>query len=193
MDTFRYVMAVMIVIGLPPGIAVWFIVHPFIGFWRKRGSVFTFTVMTIFLLASMTGLFLIRDVFLQQEYGTSYLLIGLGVPFLAASVYVQYFRAKHLKFKTLAGGPEVNPSAEGGKLLTKGIYGKIRHPRYVEFMLGSVGWALITNYLATYVVTLLAFPMIRLVVILEERELRDRFGEAYVEYSARVPRFIPKK
>ena len=28
MDTFRYVMAVLILIGLPPGLVYWFIVHP---------------------------------------------------------------------------------------------------------------------------------------------------------------------
>jgi protein-S-isoprenylcysteine O-methyltransferase Ste14 len=30
------------------------------------------------------------------------------------------------------------------------------------------------------------------VVVLEERELRHRFGPVYEEYSRRVPRFIPK-
>jgi protein-S-isoprenylcysteine O-methyltransferase Ste14 len=30
-------------------------------------------------------------------------------------------------------------------------------------------------------------------VVLEERELRERFGEAWVEYSRRVPRFVPHR
>ena len=31
-----------------------------------------------------------------------------------------------------------------------------------------------------------------LIVLFEERELRDRFGEAYAEYARRVPRFVPR-
>jgi len=30
------------------------------------------------------------------------------------------------------------------------------------------------------------------VVLLEEKELRNRFGDDYVRYSQRVPRFIPQ-
>jgi protein-S-isoprenylcysteine O-methyltransferase Ste14 len=30
-------------------------------------------------------------------------------------------------------------------------------------------------------------------VLLEERELRDRFGAEYEEYCRRVPRYIPKR
>lgn len=72
------------------------------------------------------------------------------------------------------------------------IYGRIRHPRYVEFMVGGTGWALILNYLGVYLLMAITVLMLFVIVLLEERELRDRFGEAYVEYCARVPRFIPR-
>jgi len=38
MDTFRYVLAVMLVISLPPAIAYWFVIHPFAALWRRVGS-----------------------------------------------------------------------------------------------------------------------------------------------------------
>ena len=192
MDTFRYVMAVLILIGLPPGLVYWFIVHPFIGFWRKLGTAASFTVLVIYLLVSMAGLYLIRDAVLVGDYGTSYVLIALAIPFMAVAGYVQWKRSKYLKFLTLAGLPEIDPEKHGGKLLTEGIYGKIRHPRYVEFGLAMVGWSLIVNYLAIYGVLVLTFVLIYPIVILEERELSERFGEAYAEYSARVPRFVPR-
>jgi protein-S-isoprenylcysteine O-methyltransferase Ste14 len=36
-------------------------------------------------------------------------------------------------------------------------------------------------------------PLLHLIVLLEERELPDRFGEAYVDYSRRVPRYWPRR
>jgi protein-S-isoprenylcysteine O-methyltransferase Ste14 len=88
--------------------------------------------------------------------------------------------------------PELSQRRYPGKLLTEGIYAKVRHPRYVEALLGTLGYALFANYLAVYIAFLLAIPALYLVVLLEERELRDRFGAEYEEYSRRVPRFVPR-
>lgn len=60
-------------------------------------------------------------------------------------------------------------------------------------LLGTVAVAFFTNYLAVYIVAVLIVPALYLVVVLEERELRDRFGEQYVEYCRRVPRFFPRR
>jgi len=38
-----------------------------------------------------------------------------------------------------------------------------------------------------------ALPLLWLTVILEERELRQRFGAAYDGYCQRVPRFRPHR
>jgi protein-S-isoprenylcysteine O-methyltransferase Ste14 len=36
-------------------------------------------------------------------------------------------------------------------------------------------------------------PALFAIIHIEERELRDRFGEEYVRYCARVPRFWPRE
>lgn len=192
MDTFRYVMAVLILLGIPPSIGYWYIVHPFIGFWRRRGLAVTVGVLAVFYLASITGLYLSRGFFLVGDYGTDWTLVALGVALAAVSGFVQYHRAKHLKFKTLSGVPEIDPEKHGGKLLTEGIYGRMRHPRYVEFALGIVAWSLVINYLAIYVLAAASVVLLYPIVIFEERELESRFGAAYVEYRSRVPRFLPR-
>ena len=35
-------------------------------------------------------------------------------------------------------------------------------------------------------------PILHLVVLLEERELLERFGDAYRDYAGRVPRYVPR-
>ena len=49
-----------------------------------------------------------------------------------------------------------------------------------------------TNYLALYLVFLLTLPVIHIIVLLEEKELKERFGRDYEAYCRRVPRYIPK-
>jgi protein-S-isoprenylcysteine O-methyltransferase Ste14 len=192
MDGFRYVMAVLMVAGAPPALAYWFIVHPFVSFWRRRGPRVTFGFLAVVYAAMTTGLVLARDELVVGDYGTRWVLVAAAVPLLVVAGWVQYHRKKHLKFKTLAGLPEIDPRGHGGELLTEGIYAKIRHPRYLEFMLGLSGWALVINYLSVYVTTAATFLLLGVIVILEERELAERFGEAYAGYRARVPRFIPR-
>ena len=52
--------------------------------------------------------------------------------------------------------------------------------------------AFLVNYLATWVLVAGLFPLVYLLTLIEERELRERFGADYIEYSERVPRIIPR-
>jgi protein-S-isoprenylcysteine O-methyltransferase Ste14 len=89
--------------------------------------------------------------------------------------------------------PELAPDQPGAGLLTEGIYGRIRHPRYVEFTLALAGWSLAVNYTGLYLIAALSVLTLYVIVLIEERELHARFGPAYADYSARVPRFIPRR
>jgi protein-S-isoprenylcysteine O-methyltransferase Ste14 len=189
----RYVMGALLAISLPPAIAYWFIVHPFIAFWRRVGMKPTFWFLGIFLGGAMAALYPFRDALLGRDFGTSLPAIVLAVPLLVAGGVISRKRRKHLTFRILAGAPELSPETHGTGLLTEGIYGRIRHPRYVEFTLGLVGWSLFANYLGLYVITALSIAALYLIVLIEERELRERFGAAYAEYRARVPRFVPRR
>jgi protein-S-isoprenylcysteine O-methyltransferase Ste14 len=59
-------------------------------------------------------------------------------------------------------------------------------------VLAIASLVLLANYLATYIVFVASLVTLALIVPLEERELRTRFGSAYDDYAARVPSFIPK-
>lgn len=191
-DGTRYVLAVLCVISIPPALGYWFVVHPFVGFWRRVGPARAYVVLTVFYLGSAAGLFLVRDALVGRDFGTSLALALCGLPLIVVGMAVAAARGRQLTLKILVGLPEVSPDRHGTELLHEGIYGRVRHPRYLEFMVAGPGWALVINYLGVYVVMALTVVLLHVIARLEERELRERFGEAYVDYCARVPRFVPR-
>ena len=191
MNIARYIVALLVIATLPSGLLFWFVVHPFIGFWRRQGPKITYTVVIAMLLAVGTVLVLARGVLLETEYGTNYVLVALAGVFYLIAAAIELQCRKHLKFRILVGMPELVPEPATGKLLTSGIYGRVRHPRYVSAFFGVVAVALFSNYLAAYVIAGAMVPALHALTFFEERELRDRFGEEYAAYSRRVPKFVP--
>jgi protein-S-isoprenylcysteine O-methyltransferase Ste14 len=139
----------------------------------------------------MVPVFLVRHRLLGWDLGTNYGTIGLGFVALAFGSAVALKRRRHLTYKILSGLPEFSAREYPGTLLTEGIYGSIRHPRYVEVAVWVLGYAFIANFPALYVGFLITVPTLLLIVVLEERELEERFGDAWRDYAARVPRFVP--
>lgn len=191
MNTFRYVVAVVLMVSLPPGILMWFIVHPFAPFWRRLGTKWTYTILCSGMLLMMVGTFLIRDALVAADLGTNVITMVLAVPCIALAATISVKRRRHLTFRMLAGVPELSPT-DKGVLLTQGPYAVIRHPRYVEAMLVVLGYALVANFVGTYLLFVVSIPVLYAVAMLEERELRDRFGKEYDQYCRAVPRFLPR-
>jgi len=192
MDTARYILAVLMLIGVSFAIPYWFIVHPFVSFWRRLGMWTAYSILLVISLALAATAFLSKDWILSVEYGTRLPVIVVGAICYGFAVALQFRVKKHLKFRILAGVPELESSGKGGTLLQEGIYSRLRHPRYVSFMFGMLGIALFTNYLAMHILIPVSAAALYLVILLEEKELRSRFGDDYIRYSKRVPRFIPR-
>jgi protein-S-isoprenylcysteine O-methyltransferase Ste14 len=192
MDQARYALALILLISLPPALLFWLFVHPLVRFWRSIGLVRTYCLVSPPLLALMATLFWLREPLLATEFGVQTPLIALGMLLLAVAIRLALALRKQVTVRILAGLPELDPDRDRSRLVTEGIYARIRHPRYVEGTLAVLGWALIVNTLAIYLLLALFLPAIGLIVVLEERELRDRFGEQYQEYCQRVPRFLPR-
>lgn len=193
LDDARYVFAVLVVTFLPPGLAWWFVVHPFIGFWRRLGPRWTLTLVGAGAILVVTALMLVRDRLVMADLGTHPPLFAPAAALFGIAVWIAVKRRRLLTTHILAGFPELESDGGGGALLTEGIYGLIRHPRYVEVAIGTLGYALFANYLGAYLVAAATIPVLHLIVLLEERELADRFGEAYEEYRRRVPRYLPRR
>jgi hypothetical protein len=189
----RYYVALALTVVLPPVLLYWLVIHPFVPFWRRVGPLVTYTAVLVVVSTGMVLLFLWRKTLLAVEFGSQPLLIAIGLMGLIGSARLRFLLGRHFGFRELAGLPEVSSHRHPGRLVTEGIYGRIRHPRYVELCCAFFSWALMANYLASYLVVACWIPGVYLIVRLEERELRRRFGSTYEAYCRRVPRFIPKR
>lgn len=193
MDSVRYWLAWLLVVFLPPAFLYWFVVHPFARFWRRVGR--GMGVMAAFgvLIGGAVALGQVARGLLVTEYGFSWPLTVAGLGLLGLAIAIQIKRGKLLTMRILMGVPEVSGDPGASKLLTEGIYSRVRHPRYIEVVAGSLGYALIANYLAGYVTVAVCVVFLWLLVEIEERELRERFGSEWDDYAARTPRFVPRR
>ena len=81
---------------------------------------------------------------------------------------------------------------EKHRLVTQGVYRRVRHPMYTALLLYSVGQALV---LPNYVAGLSSGVTMALLVTLrigpEERMMLEEFGKDYREYMALTKRLVP--
>jgi protein-S-isoprenylcysteine O-methyltransferase Ste14 len=188
----RYIVGVLVLASYPPALLLWLAIHPFAAFWRKLGPFWTYSVLGVPVVLYMVSVWFARDTLLGIDLGIHAVTVVLSAISVGAGLLLSRQRRKQLSFRTLSGVFELSKRHYPGKLLTDGIYGHVRHPRYIEVSLLVLGYALFANYVGPYVVVLLCFPIMYMVVVLEERELSERFGAPYREYCRRVPRFVPR-
>jgi len=193
MDTVRFWIGLIVVMSYPVGLLLWVVIHPFAAFWRRRGVIWTYCILSIPSLAYMVVIFLMREKILARDFGTRYLLIVLAVIFMIIGILMSLKRRRYLTFSRLSGIPELSRKHYPGKLLIDGPYARIRNPRYIEAAFFTLGYVLFSNYLVPYIMFVLSLPALFLVVILEEKEMIRRFGKEYKDYCREVPRFIPER
>ena len=193
MDTARYSVALLVVATCPGVYLFWFWIHPFVGLWRRAGARVTLTTHITIIALIAAGIVSQRERLLSIEFGTrTTCLILAGFSFVL-SVALRLRLARQMRSRVLWGLPELAPETYGATLITAGVYARIRHPRYVQLLLLILACALFSNYLAAYIVFGFGILWIHLVARLEEKELRERFGDVYEEYCRQVPRFLPRR
>ena len=104
----------------------------------------------------------------------SYLIIG-GRFIMLSSAWEKLYKAQ--KQHTLA---------------ITGLYGRIRHPQYVGFILIMFGFLLQWPTILTLVIFPILLVMYAKLAVLEEKDMEKKFGRGYVEYRTKTPAFIPK-
>ncbi|MDT8370293.1 MAG: methyltransferase [Longimicrobiales bacterium] len=190
-DLMRFGLAVMLWATIPAGLAYWLLIHGFVGYWRRVGVVATWLVVLPACLVIMAAMWRWGGgVVERSDLGTHVGLFAAGVVLWGVSVVLDRRARVHLDAATMLGVREVGG---GARLLDEGLYGRVRHPRYLSLLLGATGWAMMANHVASYLMVAALVPGIWIVVTLEERELNERFGEAWLAYRARVPAIVPRR
>ena len=192
MDKTRFVLGVMLIVGVPPAVLFWLFIHPIAGFWRRVGPVIAYAVVGTLCGAIAVAVYHFRSEILGADLGTSWILVFLGAIPYAASAWISILTKRHLKARIFVGLPELSKSDSGGVLLQEGVYAVVRHPRYLSVIIGTTGFAMVVNYVGAYLMVLGTIPALFLVAIVEERELAARFGDDYEQYRTRVPAIIPR-
>ncbi len=192
LSTIGYYLAALLVVTLPAALFYWFLIHSFAASWRRLGKVPTFMIVGVICGGLAVALWTQRDQFMAVHWGYRWPLLALGILLYGVGGYADFRVRKQLVMRILVGAPELDAEAPG-ELLTDGVFARSRNPRYLTIMVAILGLALMLNYPALYAVGALCLPSLYFIVLLEERELRGRFGEQYEDYCRRVPRFLPRR
>jgi protein-S-isoprenylcysteine O-methyltransferase Ste14 len=186
-----YVLAGLMLATFPAAVLFWVLIHPLARFWRRRGPAVAYTAVAIVCLSAAYLIFQFRQPMLAMRWPFSWWLVALGLVLYAPAIWLDLGCRRQLKLRTLLGGPEL--AKQPGRVLSGGIYGRLRHPRYLAIILVVLAWACFLNYPAIWLLAIAVVPGFYLVILLEERELRDRFGVDYEQYMLAVPnRLLPR-
>ncbi len=161
---------------------------------RKIATTARSPVETAAMAISFTGLGIIPLVWiftgwpsaLEHETGAGQVIVGAAL-FGGALIL---FRVTH---KALGAMWSVSLDLrEDHRLVTTGIYEKLRHPMYTAFWLWAVSQPfLLANWLPAFSGIVGFGTLFFLRLGREERMMEDEFGEEYRDYRARTKRVIP--
>jgi len=146
------------------------------------------------LLASLTGLGIIPLIyvatgfpdFARSSFGPAQAWLGL----IAAGAALVLF---HLTHRALGRNWSVTLEVrESHRLVTEGIYGRIRHPMYTAFWLWALAQALLLPNWVAGLSGAVGFGILYAFRVgQEERLMIETFGDAYRAYMMRTSRLIP--
>jgi protein-S-isoprenylcysteine O-methyltransferase Ste14 len=85
------------------------------------------------------------------------------------------------------GIPEGKSWVHTTVIVDKGIYGVVRHPLYVGWMLSIIGMTLISQHWVTLLLGIIPLLMVIHYTRYEDKSNVEKFGESYTFYSERVP------
>jgi protein-S-isoprenylcysteine O-methyltransferase Ste14 len=128
---------------------------------------------------------ILKFYFPSKENFSLFNLIFGGI-FFISGIVINFLAANELK-KNLIKINKIKPQ----KILLKtGIYKFSRNPLSIGVCLEIFGISLLLNFSGSISLLFLVFVIYFIDIILEERSLKKYFGEQYIEYKKKTPRWL---
>jgi protein-S-isoprenylcysteine O-methyltransferase Ste14 len=134
----------------------------------------------------------------NNVYTLEFLLSGVLGPELFYAVFTFFiFPATALVMVAgilliVFGWRDIHRGKATNQLVSTGIYGRIRHPQYLGFLLLTLGmnleWTTIFTFLLWPVLVVMYYRLAKE----EDIDNQEQFGEEFQKYKNRVPSFLPR-
>ena len=168
----------------------WFVFHPAIGFWRRVGNRAFWVALPVWLIFA-AGIIAARHELLARRWERNALTWAVGGVLIVVASWLEVQTRHTFGWRRLVGMAELNPEHRLRGVVRTGVYGRIRHPRYLLYMLMILSMAFLTGAQPIFLLAFLNVLMYQVLAPFEERELLDQYGPQYEDYRRSVPRFLP--
>ncbi|HUO60020.1 MAG TPA: isoprenylcysteine carboxylmethyltransferase family protein [Candidatus Acidoferrales bacterium] len=169
----------------------WLFVHPFAGYWRRRRRSPFRVLAPLWVLLWILAWAATAHWRLTLVYDHAW--AWLFTPLLwcvSLTMYIGGLRS--LTLGRIIGTNEIVERNPGDSLITTGIHARVRHPLYFGHLCTLLGWTIGAGTAACFILLAFAIATGAIMIPMEERELRARFGSEYDAYARRVPALIPR-
>lgn len=121
----------------------------------------------------------------RAHYQTSLISILLGIIFLIIGVWFALNGVVEITLR-------VSETHRTEKIITSGVYTRVRHPQYLGGILSHLGISFLLSVWFSLLLTPIITALYFLLSLKEEKELIKEFGDVYEKYRKMVPMMIPK-
>ncbi len=170
----------------------WLVLHGGVEFWRKSARLGYLCAVLIAWGGVDSLLFhfradLFRDPLIGPGAPPSWAILT-GLLLIGADAILLTIVEMELGGHRLVGHAELTGR---GEMTANSLYAWVRHPRYLGMILAVLGACLLGGSPQLWIVAAFWLLIALATIWLEERELRVRFGPAYIAYARRVPALLP--
>jgi protein-S-isoprenylcysteine O-methyltransferase Ste14 len=169
----------------------WLVFHPAIRFWRRLGKRAFGVVLPVWLIFAVGIIFSSHEIFARRLERNALTWAVGGTLFLVAT-WLEVQTRHTFGWRRLGGLTELNPHDRLCGVVRTGVYARVRHPRYLLYMLMILSMAFLTGARAIFLLAFFNILMYQILAPLEERKLLDQYGPQYEDYRRLVPRFLPR-